>query len=201
MAAPPVQTTTIRRRGQPLVLPLLFVLTLHHCNVASANQYKVGDLDAWGVPPPGNSQLYSAWSLSHHFKIGDSLLFLYPPSQDSVVQVTEVAFNTCSVGEPILKMGDGNSLFNITSPGEFYFTSGVPGHCQKHQRLHISVPSGNGTFFPPSAAEAPAGALSASSPAYPTVFGPAPPSSASPSQLGGSVKALWGLLGLLLLSS
>ncbi|KAI0488298.1 hypothetical protein KFK09_028126 [Dendrobium nobile] len=143
-------------------------------------QYKVGDLDSWGVPPPSLPNLYASWVLNHHFHINDSLFFLYPPSQDSVVQVTEKAFNVCIVTDPILKMEDGNSIFKFTSPGTFYFTSGVAGHCERRQKLQIAVPDANGTFFQPAAA--PAAAAAGGPAAYPLVFGPTPEggSSASP---------------------
>lgn len=73
-------------------------------------------------------------------------------------------------------MKNGNSLFNITSHGEFYFTSGEQGHCGENQKLHISV-SGNGSSAPNSYGPS---ALPDISPSYPTVFGsiPQPPSSA-----------------------
>ncbi|KAL4361291.1 hypothetical protein GQ457_04G016930 [Hibiscus cannabinus] len=144
-------------------------------------QYKVGDLDAWGIPTSANPQVYAKWSKLHSFKLGDSLLFLYPPSQDSVIQVTEQSYNTCNLKDPILYMNNGNSLFNITKPGEYFFTSGESGHCEKKQKLYIAVLSGNGTTAAPSYGPS---ALpdTASSPSYPTVFGsiPQPPSS-SPS--------------------
>ncbi|KAF8379969.1 hypothetical protein HHK36_027435 [Tetracentron sinense] len=140
-------------------------------------QYKVGDLAAWGIPTSANPHVYTNWSKKYILKIGDSLLFLYPPSQDSVIQVTEQAFNTCNLKDPILYMDNGNSLFNITSVGPFYFTSGEPGHCQKSQKLKISLLSANGSAFPPSYGPS---ALSEISPSYPTVFGTIPsPSSSS----------------------
>lgn len=72
-------------------------------------------------------------------------------------------------------MNNGNSLFNITKPGDFYFTSGVEGLCEKSQKLHISV-YGNGSF-----ADSPAYGPTASAPSYPTVFGSIPvQASASP---------------------
>ncbi|KAG0498570.1 hypothetical protein HPP92_002871 [Vanilla planifolia] len=163
----------------------------------AAYQFKVGDLNAWGVPPSSIANLYLSWSLNHSFHIGDSLLFLYPPSQDSVIQVTERAFNTCVVADPIIKMGDGNSVFNLTSPGNFYFTSGVPGHCQKGQKLHIAVPNANGTFFPPSpddvsGADGPA-AVAGGPSSYPLVFGPNPPDgSAAPGRFEAAAPAVFG---------
>ncbi|KAM1788374.1 hypothetical protein ACFX11_038679 [Malus domestica] len=145
-------------------------------------QYKVGDLDSWGIPTSANPQVYTKWSKYHQFKLGDSLLFLYPPSQDSVIQVTAQSYSSCNLKDPILYMNDGNSLFNFTTLGDFYFTSGEPGHCEKNQKLHISFLSGNGSADSPSSGPS---SLDASAPSYPTVFGtiPAPPSSSSsPSQ-------------------
>ncbi|CAA6673654.1 unnamed protein product [Spirodela intermedia] len=137
------------RRRQPLhITGFLFLcaavlLAPHGGNVAAALQHKVGDLDAWGIPPSSKPDVYSIWSQTRSFQMGDSLMFLYPPSQDAVVQVTALAFESCSIEDPILKMDDGNSLFNITSAGEFYFTSGVVGRCEKNQRLRISIGGGN----------------------------------------------------------
>ncbi|KAL5210409.1 hypothetical protein ABZP36_006032 [Zizania latifolia] len=137
--------------------------------------YKVGDLDAWGVPPPSKPDVYSRWAKSIHFALGDSIWFLYPPSQDSVVQVTPRAFAACEVSDPVLKLDDGNSVFNLTTPGRFYYTSAAQGHCQKGQKMAIDVPMANGTYLPPSAndlaafapvsAEGPAGFESALGPA------------------------------------
>ncbi|EAY88270.1 hypothetical protein OsI_09724 [Oryza sativa Indica Group] len=133
--------------------------------------YKVGDLDAWGIPPPSKPDVYSRWAKSIHFALGDSIWFLYPPSQDSVVQVTPVAFAACQASDPVLKLDDGNSVFNLTTPGRVYYISAAPGHCRKGQRLAVDVPMANGTYLPPTAndlaafapmpAEAPAGFESA----------------------------------------
>ncbi|KAF5189337.1 Early nodulin-like protein [Thalictrum thalictroides] len=139
-------------------------------------EYKVGNLDAWGIPTSTNKQVYTTWSNKQTFQLGDSLLFLYPPSEDSIIQVTEEAFKTCNLKNPILYMDNGNSLFNITSPGKYYFTSGVPGHCEKSQKLEISVLIGNGsTAFSPS--NAPLGELPDTAPSYGNAFGSIPSTS------------------------
>ncbi|KAG8496794.1 hypothetical protein CXB51_007971 [Gossypium anomalum] len=170
------------------------------------SQYKVGDLDAWGIPTSANPKYMpngpkTIPSSSETL----SVMFLYPPSQDSVIQVTEQSYNSCNLKDPILYMNNGNSLFNITKPGEYFFTSGEPGHCEKKQKLYIAVLSGNG-----SAALAPSYGPSAlpdtaSSPSYTTVFGniPQPPSS-SPS-LGFSLfvtaviaSATWGIINAMI---
>jgi hypothetical protein len=126
-------------------------------------------------------------------------VFLYPPSQDSLIQVTVESFNSCNLKDPILYMNNGNSLFNVTAHGEFYFTSGEQGHCEKNQKLHISVLSGNGSASdPPSYGPS---ALPEISPSYPTVFGtipqpPSPSSSSSSSSLSFPIfiAALAGFL-------
>ncbi|KAI9173515.1 hypothetical protein LWI28_002568 [Acer negundo] len=151
------------------------------------HQHKVGDLDAWGLPTSADPLVYAKWSKYNTFKIGDSLLFLYPPSQDSVIQVTKQSFESCNSTDPILYMNNGNSLFNITTNGNFYFTSGEAGHCQKKQKLYINVgnvSSADSPFYGPSSA-----------PSYPTVFGsiPQPPSpSSSPSSTSVIIGAVIG---------
>ncbi|GAA0145996.1 hypothetical protein LIER_06051 [Lithospermum erythrorhizon] len=137
-------------------------------------QYKVGDLAAWAIPTNSNKNVYAKWPKNQDFKIGDSLFFLYPPSEDSVIQVTKEAYRSCNTKDPILKINDGNSLFNITEKGEFFFTSGEDGHCQKGQKLYISL-LGNASY-----AESPDYSPNADAPSYPTVFGSIPAQS-SPS--------------------
>ncbi|KAL6175213.1 hypothetical protein ACLB2K_051855 [Fragaria x ananassa] len=155
-------------------------------------QYKVGDLDAWGIPTSANPQVYTKWSKYHSFKSGDSLLFLYPPSQDSVIQVTEQSYKDCNLKDPILYMNNGNSLFNFTTEGVFYFTSGEPGHCGKGQKLYIAT--GNGTAYSPAYGPS----LPDSAPSYPTVFGsiPAPPSSSSSSPSQSVPLLIMAIIGL-----
>ncbi|XP_043715817.1 mavicyanin-like [Telopea speciosissima] len=154
------------------------VLMLLQTNVL-CYQYQVGDLHAWGMPTSANPNIYTNWSQTNQVKIGDSVFFLYPPSQDSVIQVTEQAFNACNLKNPILSMDDGNSLFNITSPGRFYFTSGIPGHCENSQKLQISVLFANGSALPPSYYGYDISASPAPSPSYSTASGSTPTASSS----------------------
>ncbi|KVH91774.1 mavicyanin-like [Cynara cardunculus var. scolymus] len=156
---------------------ILFFFFLIQSNVL-AYQYQVGNLQAWNIPTSAEPKVYSNWPKKLSFKIGDSLLFLYPPSQDSVIQVTKESYNSCNLKDPILYMNNGNSLFNITSPGVFYFTSGVSGHCEKSQKIQIAVFSEDGSLPP---ASGPSGALADSAPSYQNAFGgiPSGPSSSS----------------------
>jgi hypothetical protein len=213
---------------------LLLLLLADGCAGA---MYKVGGLDAWGVPPPSKPDVYKAWARSIHFALGDSICkphcyfsmhdyysrsslwigfhshshsragFLYPPSQDSVLQVTPEAFAACDLASPVLKLADGNSVFNLTAPGRAYYTSGAPGHCRRGQKLWVDVPTANGTYLqpsasdlaalaptPPAAAEAPEGFLQASAPA-----GAHPSAAAGAGPGAGSVAAAAALALALLL--
>ncbi|EPS64326.1 hypothetical protein M569_10457, partial [Genlisea aurea] len=154
-------------------MPILLLLLLLLSTPVLCAIYKVGDMDSWAIPSPANHQIYASWAkYDRNLSIGDSLFFLYPPSQDSVIQVTKEAYDACALAHPILTMNDGNSLFNITASGDFYFTSGVDGHCGKSQKLHISVygDGSSSSSSSSSSAESPA----ASAPSYPVVFGSIP---------------------------
>lgn len=53
------------------VVVLLLLLLL--VGVCAGAVYKVGDLDAWGVPPPSKPDVYKRWAKSIHFALGDSI--------------------------------------------------------------------------------------------------------------------------------
>ncbi|KAK7306851.1 hypothetical protein VNO77_44811 [Canavalia gladiata] len=174
-----------------ILVSLFFFTLLQIQTKVLCYQYKVGDLDSWGIPTSSNSQVYDKWSKYHTLKIDDSLLFLYPPSQDSVIQVTEESYKSCNLKDPILYMNNGNSLFNITKEGDFYFTSGEVGHCQKNQKLHVTVGVGGNTN-----ALAPTNSLPEYAPSYPTVFGTIPISPSSSPHLTSNFPFL--ILGFIL---
>lgn len=167
-----------RTMGTPVGMATLAALALVLCvsmDGCAAAEYKVGGLDAWGVPPSTKPDVYVRWAKSVPVKLGDALFFLYPPSQDSAVQVTAKAFAACDVSDPLLKLEDGNSVFNLTKPGRAYFSSAAPGRCRKGQKLSVDVPGADGKLLKPSADdEAALKALSALPPA-------AAPSEALPS--------------------
>ena len=112
-------------------LALLLSVSMDGC---AAAEYKVGGLDAWGVPPATKPDVYVRWAKSVPVKLGDALFFLYPPSQDITVQLTAKAFAAC---DPLLKLEDGNSVFNLTKPGRAYFSSAAPGRCRKGQKFKL----------------------------------------------------------------
>lgn len=67
-----------------------------------------------------------------------------------MLQVTADAYHTCDLSsDPLLKLDDGNSIFNLTKPGRVYFISGQPKHCLKGQKLWVDVPKADGTHVQP----------------------------------------------------
>nr|GMD10410.1 early nodulin-like protein 1 [Ipomoea batatas] len=183
------------------------LLLLIHTTSVFCYQYKVGDLDSWNIPSSANPKVYAQWAKDHVFKIGDSLLFLYPPSQDSVIQVTAQSYRACNLNDPILSMDNGNSLFNITAPGDLFFTSGEKGHCEKSQKLHIFVPGGNLTSStyddnaappPTTAAYGPSSSAAAAGPSASNAFGSSPLRASSSPSLKRPFVSLVVSIGLVL---
>jgi len=62
----------LRSTRYRFLLAFQFLLVLLQTNVF-CYQYKVGDLDAWGIPTSANPQVYTIWSKYHTLRIGDSL--------------------------------------------------------------------------------------------------------------------------------
>ena len=62
----------MRARAALASSPVLLLLLLLVGGCAGA-VYKVGDLDAWGVPPPSKPDVYKRWAKSIHFALGDSI--------------------------------------------------------------------------------------------------------------------------------
>ena len=71
------------------VLQLVLLLQIHN---VICYQYKVGDLDAWGIPSSENSQIYMYWSKYHSLKIGDSLSKCFFPFSTSFSPSTNFHF-------------------------------------------------------------------------------------------------------------
>lgn len=92
---------------------LLLSLILVQSEV-SCYQYKVGDLDAWGVPASASEQVYGKWSKLHTFSIGDSLRKLAAfPSTRIPIEVIEL--NPCRTHGNRVRLTKSDQ---IGSPGQ-----------------------------------------------------------------------------------
>ncbi|KAG9151561.1 hypothetical protein Leryth_026527 [Lithospermum erythrorhizon] len=84
-----------------------------------------------------NTELYSQWTATKKFHVGDSLVFEY--KNDSVLVVSKWGYYHCDTTKPSSVFIDGNTTLVLDNPGEFYFISGDPSHCKEGQRLFINV--------------------------------------------------------------
>ncbi|XP_068644548.1 early nodulin-like protein 9 [Aristolochia californica] len=113
----------------------LFVLV----HVAAATEFRVGGANGWTLPPNPNFNPYIQWAEMNRFQLGDSLLFIYPPNKDSVLQVTMEKYKNCVVDGPIASFKDGNTLVTFNQSGPHYFISGTNGNCLKNEKMLVIV--------------------------------------------------------------
>ncbi|KAK8579137.1 hypothetical protein V6N13_142357 [Hibiscus sabdariffa] len=93
----------------------------------------------WGLHNGSNAENYNQWAEKNRFQIGDSLVFSYAPNDDSVLNVTEEAYKSCSIESPIAKYTDGHTVFSLDHSGPYYFISGNKDNCEKNEKLVVVV--------------------------------------------------------------
>ncbi|KAM7279360.1 hypothetical protein ACFE04_006494 [Oxalis oulophora] len=103
----------------------------------SAREFSVGPSQKWGVPNSEND--YNKWAESNRFQIKDSIVFVYPSGNDSVLEVTKENYNNCTSESPIAKFKDGHTVFTFNRSGAFYFISGTKENCLKGEKLIVVV--------------------------------------------------------------
>ncbi|KAM0933671.1 putative Phytocyanin domain, cupredoxin [Dioscorea sansibarensis] len=119
-----------------LMVVVVVVVLSGFMSCSCANRFDVGGTDGWVQNP---SESYTHWAMRNRFQIGDTLVFKYKRGEDSVLVVNEKDYDTCNISNPIEQMDNGYSTYNLSRSGPFFFISGVPGKCQKGQKLAIVV--------------------------------------------------------------
>ncbi|KAF3529473.1 hypothetical protein DY000_02038050, partial [Brassica cretica] len=188
-------------RGLSLVCFFMIV------NKAYAREFMVGGAKGWTIP--SGSQVYSQWAEQSRFQVGDSLLFVYQPNQDSVFQVTRDAYDSCNTDAPTAKFADGKTSFALTHSGPYYFISGNKDNCNKNEKLVVIVMADrNGktnaiSSSPPSQAPAPSGEAAPSPPITSNLEPPATtPTQETPKNAASSSSSfISALLGAALAST
>ncbi|KAF8675209.1 hypothetical protein HU200_047876 [Digitaria exilis] len=107
------------------LIVLAAVMAASILGTASAATYNVGE-------PGGSWDLstnYANWAASKRFHPGDQLVFKYSPQAHDVLEVSKVAYDSCSTGSPLATHNSGNDAIALTSPGTRYFICGFTGHC------------------------------------------------------------------------
>ena len=94
-------------------------------------------------------------------------------ANDSVLLVSHDDYKQCSTETPVRRFTGGDTKFTLDGLGPFYFVSGVPGHCEKGQRMiaRVRMPSSLTAGAPAAAPGMPpaVGAGGAPRPAAPSV--------------------------------
>ncbi|TVU00165.1 hypothetical protein EJB05_54423 [Eragrostis curvula] len=106
--------------------------------MADATQFIVGGSNGWSVPPAGAESLNS-WAMKNRFQVGDTLVFVYPSDQDSVLLVDPSDYNSCNTSSYQKKFTDGDTTFTLDRPGAFFFISGVDANCRNNEKLIVMV--------------------------------------------------------------
>ncbi|KHN28111.1 Early nodulin-like protein 2 [Glycine soja] len=109
--------------------PIMFVQVV-------ARQFDVGGKDGWVLKP---TEDYDHWAQRNRFQVNDTLHFKYNKGSDSVVVVKKEDFDSCNINNPIQKMDGGDSTFQLSNSGLFYFISGNLDNCKNGQKLIVLV--------------------------------------------------------------
>ncbi|KAF5727974.1 putative Early nodulin-like protein 9 [Tripterygium wilfordii] len=127
--------TTITRSFHVLLwLSSLMLLV----RTSSAREFIVGG-SSWTLTGNSSAINYNQWAEHNRFQIGDSIVFNYPPGQDSVLQVTREDYSNCTTTSPLHKYSTGHTVFTFSHSGPHYFISGNKDNCQKNQKLVVVV--------------------------------------------------------------
>uniref|UniRef100_A0A6M2EQH6 Phytocyanin domain-containing protein n=1 Tax=Populus davidiana TaxID=266767 RepID=A0A6M2EQH6_9ROSI len=192
------------------ILGLLCLLLLIQKN--NATEFKVGGPKGWTVPDNTSSKGHlNVWAEGNRFQKGDSLVFDYDASQDSVVQVTKEGYEKCNAEKPLEKFTDGHTVFEIKQYGaRYYFISGNRDRCQKNEKMEVLVladRSTNATASPPSPGSsdmvpAPTPSSEESPPAGTVDINPTPPPTGTPPNSASSMfVSFFGSMGAFFASS
>ncbi|KAI8533523.1 hypothetical protein RHMOL_Rhmol10G0017600 [Rhododendron molle] len=122
-----------------LVGLLLLSLSSFHFLSVTSFEFQVGGINGWVVPPENNTKIYNAWASKNRFQVGYTIRFRY--KKDSVLEVTEAEYKQCNSTRPHFFSNTGNTVFNLDRTGSFYFISGASGHCDRGQRMIVTVMS------------------------------------------------------------
>ncbi|KAL6008350.1 hypothetical protein ACLOJK_033859 [Asimina triloba] len=127
---------------------LLLIMVVFAVPAVYARVYTPGDSSGWNTGVD-----YNTWASGKTFVVGDSLLFVYG-SLHGVDQVNQADYNGCSSSNAITSYSGGNTNFNLTAPGSYYFLCPTPGHCGQGMKLAVTVsatgiPSTNNPPPPP----------------------------------------------------
>ncbi|CAL5091281.1 unnamed protein product [Urochloa decumbens] len=132
------------------LLAVLLVAAACLGSLASATEWMVGDGGGWRA-----KFNQTGWADGKTFRVGDTLTFMYPKENHTVVQVgNKDDFAACNLNaNAVNKWDSGNDVVTLDKPGKAWFFCSVPNHCNNGMKLVINVEEGAPT---PAPAPAPA---------------------------------------------
>ncbi|KAL5575705.1 hypothetical protein UlMin_017404 [Ulmus minor] len=182
-----------------VIFGVVLAVLLANC-VAAQKVHVVGDTIGWAIPQNG-AAAYSTWASSNKFVVGDILTFNFATNAHDVLQVPKESFDGCSSANPIgtnITVGPAN--VTITSEGDLYYICTFGQHCQRGQKLAITVSAASPGAAPsadtpppppPSTTSHPPPAHSPNSPAGgPDAHDTSPPPSSPPSPVSSSSSVM-----------
>uniref|UniRef100_A0A2N9E7B8 Phytocyanin domain-containing protein n=1 Tax=Fagus sylvatica TaxID=28930 RepID=A0A2N9E7B8_FAGSY len=114
----------------------------------TATTYVVGDSSGWDI-----STDLETWEKNKTFYVGDALQFQFS-SSNSLDEVTQQNFNTCSTTNVLKSYTNGNTTISLSKPGPRYFISGNKLYCLGGMKLQVNVE--NNQAYSPASAPQPA---------------------------------------------
>ncbi|KAK8520442.1 hypothetical protein V6N13_031107 [Hibiscus sabdariffa] len=134
--------------GKISMAALLLVLAANLLQSTYGATYTVGDSTGW-IIPAGNADLYDNWADNKNFSVGDVLVFNFTTGQHNVAEVTEAAYDACSVANTISTQSSGPARITLNRTGEHYFICAFPSHCSSGQKLSVEVRNGTSNSTAP----------------------------------------------------
>ncbi|XP_057967384.1 cucumber peeling cupredoxin-like [Malania oleifera] len=109
--------------------------------IAAADTHVVGDSSGWTVPQEG-ATAYSDWAAKVDFKVGDTLVFNWTGTHDVAEVSNSTAYANCSKTSTINSVLSTSPVnINLTSNGTRYFICTVGQHCERGQKVTVSIKS------------------------------------------------------------
>ncbi|KAF2314226.1 hypothetical protein GH714_024275 [Hevea brasiliensis] len=172
----------------------------------NATQFTVGGDKGWTVSGNASAYNYNQWAERTRFQIGDSLLFVYKPDQDSVLQVTKEDYDNCTTTAALATFNDGHTVFTFNRSGPFYFISGNKENCLKSEKMVVIVLADRSNHSSntnvTSAASSPAPAGEEAPPTGTVEINPTPsPTGQPPSAASSTLISFTGCIGAFFASS
>ncbi|CAN6720219.1 unnamed protein product [Malus baccata var. baccata] len=118
-------------RGSAVVTAVIVIglCMARHGGIAHAETFTVGDDAGWTVS-------IGDWTKGKTFAADDTLVFKYNKDLHNVVVVDENGYKTCTaIGK---ELWSGNDEIKLAR-GQNYFICGVPGHCDRGQKIAVTA--------------------------------------------------------------